>query len=85
MGSVVFLIMRVYDIEKLAEILKCEHEEAGINVLVQCPFAEWTHEKGTDMTPSMSIKINDRGSSPYFCHGCGESGRKHGYDAFAFG
>jgi len=36
-------------------------------VMLKCPFAEWTHSKGTDTNPSFGIKINDTGNSGYHC------------------
>lgn len=39
----------------------------GENVYVNCPLAKWTHRKGTDSRPSMSVKVRDDGYSPVFC------------------
>ena len=34
---------------------------------VNCPLAKWTHKKGFDSRPSMSVKVNETGHSPAFC------------------
>ena len=39
----------------------------GQNVYVNCPLAKWTHKKGFDSRPSMSVKVNETGQSPAFC------------------
>jgi 5S rRNA maturation endonuclease (ribonuclease M5) len=67
--------VKAVDIEKLAAVLDSSSRDLGDNVLVQCPFAPWKHKGGADDTESMSIKVNDRGPSVYYCHACDEAGR----------
>lgn len=38
--------------------------------VASCPFAEYTHEFGTDRNPSFQIKINPEGFSGYNCFTC---------------
>jgi DNA primase len=42
-----------------------------------CPFAPWVpeHKSSVDKNPGFSIRINDSGSSPFFCFTCGRKGR----------
>ncbi len=42
---------------------------------VTCPFAAFTHAKGTDTNPSFGITIDDKGRSHYKCLSCGVKGR----------
>lgn len=42
---------------------------------VSCPFAPFTHSKGSDNNPSFGITINDAGRSHYKCLSCGVKGR----------
>jgi DNA primase len=39
-----------------------------------CPFAPWTHAKGTDSKPSFAVNANEDGISGYKCYGCGLHG-----------
>ena len=41
---------------------------------ISCPFAPWTHAKGTDHHPSFGITINPEGRSYYKCLSCGLKG-----------
>lgn len=66
--------MKQDDIEGFAEILGADTLDANGNLLVQCPFAPWTHKSGRDRTPSMSIQVNSTGHSAYHCFGCKEEG-----------
>jgi len=40
-------------------------------VSFRCVLAPWTHERGTDRTPSAGISINEGGTSIYHCWACG--------------
>lgn len=42
---------------------------------ISCPFAAWTHARGTDTNPSFGITINAEGRSNYKCLACGLKGR----------
>ena len=42
---------------------------------ISCPFAPFTHTKGTDTNPSFGITINPDGRSNYKCLSCGLKGR----------
>lgn len=42
---------------------------------VSCPFAPYTHAKGTDQNPSFGITLVDDGRSFYKCLSCGIKGR----------
>ena len=44
-------------------------------VSLHCVLAPWTHERGTDKTPSAGISVNDDGSSVYNCYACGTKKR----------
>jgi len=39
----------------------------GENIYCCCPLARFTHKKGKDTNPSMSIKVNPTGDSPVMC------------------
>ena len=41
-----------------------------------CPFAPYTHSKGTDNNPSFSIEINPSGPSRFVCGACKKAGKK---------
>lgn len=42
---------------------------------VSCPFAQFTHGKGTDINPSFGITLVDDGHSYYKCLSCGVKGK----------
>lgn len=45
-------------------------------LLVPCPLARWTHKKGTDSNPSMSIRYDDPTKPTLFrCFSCQERGK----------
>lgn len=44
------------------------------NIMASCPFAAWTHTRGTDTHPSFSISVNSNGPSRWRCFTCNESG-----------
>jgi len=44
-------------------------------LMAQCPFAKWTHPKGSDSKPSFGIAVNDEGYSGYHCFTCKMQGR----------
>ncbi len=67
----------------LLERLGCNRiRKSGSEIVSQCPFAE-NHWRG-DRSPSFSAKIEDSGSSPYFCFSCHEKGTLEGL-AIRFG
>jgi hypothetical protein len=37
---------------------------------IQCPFAPWTHEHGTDNTPSFGVEIKKNAVSRFWCFSC---------------
>jgi hypothetical protein len=37
---------------------------------ITCPYASWTHESGTDNTPSFGVQINKTGVSRFWCFSC---------------
>lgn len=43
-------------------------------LVAKCPFAEFTHEFGTDSNPSFFIKVNPEGYSGYNCFTCHQHG-----------
>jgi Toprim domain/DNA primase catalytic core, N-terminal domain len=45
---------------------------SGQNVIATCPFAQWTHVKGTDEHPSFSILAGDQ--NKWNCFACGNKG-----------
>lgn len=70
------------DEKSLRKILR----ELGISVAnrsgqwlnFSCPFARWTHQKGSDSSPSCGAKINENGLSGYKCLSCKKHGRISG-------
>lgn len=58
--------------------IKTGNRKKTVWLNVSCPFAPWTHEKGTDSHPSFGITINDAGRSHYRCLTCGMKGRLAG-------
>lgn len=40
-------------------------------IVACCPFARWTHAKGSDENPSFGVKIRENGKSHYYCYSCG--------------
>lgn len=42
-----------------------------------CPLAKWTHDKGTDHTPSFGVSVNDQGTSYYKCFSCKSGTLEH--------
>lgn len=50
------------------------YRERGDNISATCPLAPWTHAKGTDRNPSISIKIAPGVKSPCKCWACGFEG-----------
>lgn len=42
---------------------------------ISCPFAQWTHAKGSDNNPSFGITLVEDGRSHYKCLACGTKGR----------
>lgn len=46
----------------------------GKNVLLQCPLAPITHEKGTDRNPGWSILVSPDGPSTSHCWACSAAG-----------
>ena len=47
------------------------YRDGQINI--PCPLAKWTHEHGTDDSPSLTIRFNDA-PTLFKCFTCGESG-----------
>lgn len=43
-------------------------------IIAKCPFAPFTHEFGTDRSPSFNVKINPTGYSGYNCWSCKQKG-----------
>lgn len=49
-----------------------ERKYAGSWVSIHCPFAQWTHEHGTDLKASAGILVTDNGEPSVFnCFTCG--------------
>ena len=48
--------------------------DLGNWVGMKCPLAPYTHEKGTDRTPSAGISVDPNGASGFNCFTCGPSG-----------
>lgn len=42
---------------------------------ISCPFAPWTHDRGSDANPSFGVTIDPDGRSFYKCLACGIHGR----------
>lgn len=40
-------------------------------ILMTCPTARWTHEKGHDTRPSAGVSVKDNGTSIFNCFTCG--------------
>lgn len=61
--------------EFLAELdIEVVQKNANGWLLAHCPFAEWTHPKRTDNTPSFFIKPDSRKVSGFWCFTCKEHG-----------
>lgn len=43
-------------------------------ITASCPFASWTHARGTDRNPGFAVKINPTGYSAFHCFSCGAKG-----------
>lgn len=50
------------------------HHSTSDYIQISCPFAKWTHTKGTDSHPSFSIRCVDGEPSTYQCFTCHEKG-----------
>lgn len=48
-------------------------------IIASCPFALWTHSKGSDGSPSFGFYRTMRGNWRYKCFSCGESGNLRGF------
>lgn len=48
--------------------------DLGNWVGMKCPLATYTHERGTDRTPSAGISVDPNGTSGFNCFTCGPSG-----------
>lgn len=69
------------DGQQLVEVLRAagipHRGQARRNLSISCPFARWRsppHSTGADRSPSLSIKVNPGGLSPFFCWTCEEKG-----------
>lgn len=63
---------RIKDLLNALTIFK--HRVTGNWVQASCPFAKWTHEKGTDSNPSWGVSVHLEKSSWHQCMTCGEKG-----------
>ena len=70
--------------EALEEILRdlevysfeeSETSDGKIAMRAACPFAPYTHKKGTDRNPSFFTFADDEGVSGFICHSCHKKGR----------
>jgi hypothetical protein len=64
-------------VKHLANLLDAEISSAPMSAKwlnITCPFAAWTHQHGSDRTPSFGVKINKYGVSQMFCLSCLKGG-----------
>jgi hypothetical protein len=61
-------------IESLFRAFGINGTRKGSKYSASCPFAKWTHGKGTDSNPSFFVSVSAKGSMHYKCYSCGESG-----------
>lgn len=72
--------MNVSDLVEFSNVLGLENVQADEQrgwVRASCPFAPWTHKRGTDSNPSFGMSTGDpaQGGGPgYHCLACGQSG-----------
>jgi DNA primase len=67
------------DKESIEELLREINPGAKLDeingwVSCSCPLAEWTHEKGSDSSPSFGIRIDPEGISRFNCFTCHQHG-----------
>lgn len=56
--------------------VNAERKDVGNWVSIPCPFARWTHERGTDNKPSAGISVTEPGEHSIFnCFTCGQETR----------
>lgn len=54
------------------KLLSATNIQHGDNwVRCSCILSPWTHEKGSDNSPSFAIHVNEQGDSFYNCYACG--------------
>lgn len=66
--------MRAEAILNLAEMLGSLAKAHKTYVNMQCPFAPFYHQHGTDRNPSCNVFIHDNERSGWKCHSCGRHG-----------
>ena len=52
----------------------CKPNSKHSHIISSCPVATWNHKKGTDNTPSFSVKIDGTGKSVGHCFACSFGG-----------
>ena len=68
-------VPRKLEIEQLLRLYGSEMRGwRGGKLEATCPFARWTHSKGTDSRPSFVVIEGKRGHYSYKCLSCGEGG-----------
>lgn len=50
-----------------------EYKKSSI-IQISCPLAKWTHPKGSDRSPSMSIRYSNLSETKFKCWSCKEQG-----------
>lgn len=72
---------------KMVHVWGGRYRDHGANIAATCPLAQWTHERGTDRRPSLSIRVEPEQRSPCRCWSCGFEGglRKLGEELVAKG
>lgn len=64
--------MNQQDIVQLLGLLSARNVSVGPKwVKCSCILAPWTHDSGTDSSPSFAIKVDPHGESHYNCYTCG--------------
>jgi hypothetical protein len=66
--------MRAEAIVELAGMMGSDARARKTYVSMQCPFAPFYHEKGTDNTPSLNVFVVDGGRSGWKCWSCNQHG-----------
>lgn len=62
------------ELMKVAAELNCKVTPSSENVVISCPLSAVTHQHGSDKHPSLSIKVVEKGPSPWKCWACQYTG-----------
>lgn len=68
--------MNIVPLKKILSALGIEilHTKSDGWMTALCPFARWTHAKGSDTKPSFFVRADDRKRSGFNCYACHQRG-----------